>query len=272
LTPAAELAALLGTRARPEAFAARHEAVAVRSLWTACVEACRHLAGTAARAAPAPEFHRELLLSRGDEDANDLVHATLIPLCAAFLDRGQSQWSMPDRDRGFFNAWRTVMLAGRSIRPGWLSQLGARLRRYEGDRVDAEELVLELLAELGVEDEECEAFIEHTLQQLPGFAGMFARLEVAPGPIGRSRARVALIDFLAVRLMLDLFAFQDIAQRLGHRGPVAQLRRHCAGLPRIARCRPGVRTTRRGRCSCWRSTRGWRRRRSARRGASTSTR
>lgn len=234
LTPAAELAALLGTRARPEAFAARHEAVAVRSLWTACVEACRHLAGTAARAAPAPEFHRELLLSRGDEDANDLVHATLIPLCAAFLDRGQSQWSMPDRDRGFFNAWRTVMLAGRSIRPGWLSQLGARLRRYEGDRVDAEDLVLELLAELGVEDEECEAFIEHTLQQLPGFAGMFARLEVAPGPIGRSRARVALIDFLAVRLMLDLFAFQDIGQRLGHRGPVAQLRRHCAGLPRIA--------------------------------------
>jgi uncharacterized protein YbcC (UPF0753/DUF2309 family) len=234
LTPAAELAALLGTRARPEAFAARHEAVAVRSLWTACVDACRHFDGTESRAR-APGFHREALLACGDEDTNELVHATLIPLCGVFLDRGQSHWSMPDRERGFFSAWMSVMLAGRSIRPGWLAQLGARLRGYQGRQADAEEVVLELLVELGVEAGECERFIEHTLLQLPGFAGMFARLEQAPGPIGRSRARVALIDFLAVRLVLDLFAFQDIGKRLGHRAPVAELRRFCAGLPRIAR-------------------------------------
>ncbi len=234
LTPAAELAALLGARARPEAFAARHEAVAVRSLWTACVDACRHLEGTVRRAELVPEFHREALLACGDEDANELVHASLIPLCGVFLDRGQSHWSMPDRERGFFGAWMGVMLAGRSVRPGWLSQLGARLRGYQVREVDAEGVVLELLAELGVEADECERFVEHTLLQLPGFAGMFARLEQAPGPIGRSRSRVALIDFLAVRLVLDLFAFQDIGRRLGHRGPVAELRRFCAGLPRVA--------------------------------------
>ena len=233
-SPADELAALLGARARPEAFAARHQAVAVRSLWTACVAACRHLDGSPRVGATRHEFIREALLAVSDEDANDLVHATLIPLCAAFLDRGQSHWSMPDREQGLFRAWQSVKLAGRSIRPGWLSQLGKRLRDYQARKVDGEDAVLELLEELGVADDERERFIERTLLQMPGWAGMFARLETAPGPIGRSRARVALVDFLAVRLNLDLFAYRDIARRLGHRGPVAEIRAFCARLPRIA--------------------------------------
>ncbi|HEY0134076.1 MAG TPA: putative inorganic carbon transporter subunit DabA, partial [Nannocystis sp.] len=234
LSPAAELAALLGARARPEAFMARHEAVALRSLWTACVDACRHLEGTVRREDDAPLLPREALLSVSDEDADDLVHATLVPLCAAFLDRGQSHWSMPDRELGFFRAWLGVMLTGRSVRPGWLSELGPRLAKYQERRVEGEDVVLELFAELGIPEAEQERFIERTLLRLPGFAGMFARLETAPGPIGRSRARVNLIDFLAVRLLLDLFAFQDIARRLGHHGPVAEIRRFCAHLPRIA--------------------------------------
>lgn len=233
-TPAAELATLLGARAKPGAFAARHQAVAVRSLWTACVAACSHLDGSPQVGAGAPEFIREALLAVSNEDANDLVNSMLIPLCAAFLDRGQSHWSMPDREQGFFRAWLSVKLAGRSIRPGWLSQLGKRLRDYRARQVDGEDVVLEVLGELGVAESEQGRFIEHTLQQMPGWAGMFARLETAPGPIGRSRARVSLVDFLAVRLTLDLFAFRDIARRLGHRGAVAEIRSFCATLPRIA--------------------------------------
>jgi len=230
-TPMAELAALLGTRARPEAFAARHEAVAVRALWTACVDACRHLDGAPQPGPAAPEFHRELLRACSNEDANDLVHTTLIPLCAAFLDRGQSHWSMPGRELGFFHAWRSVMLAGHSVRPGWLRALRARLQGWAERGLEAEAVVLELLTELGVGVAEQDLFLEQTLQQLRGWAGMFARLEAAPGG---SAARVRLVDFLAVRLTLDVFAFQDIAGRLGHRGPVAQVPGWCAAQPRIA--------------------------------------
>ena len=236
-TPMAELGALLGARARPEAFAARHEAVAVRALWTACVDACRHLDGARQPGPEAPEFHRELLLACSDEDANDLVHTTLIPLCASFLDRGQSHWSMPGRELGFFHAWRSVLLAGHSVRPGWLRGLRRRLQAWEERGLEAEAVVLELLAELGLADDEQDLFIERTLLQLRGWAGMFARLEAAPVPPGRSGARARLVDFLAVRLTLDLFAFQDIARRLGHRGPVAEVRALCARLPRIAPAR-----------------------------------
>lgn len=231
--PMAELGALLGARARPEAFAARHEAVAVRALWTACVDACRHLDGAPVGRARPPEFHRELLLACSDEDANDLVHATLIPLCAAFLDRGQAHWPMPGREHGFLRAWCRVLLAGHSVRPGWLRGLRARLQGWEARGLEAEAVVQELLAELGVAPAEQDLFLERTLLQLRGWAGMFARLEAAPGAEGRAGPRVALVDFLAVRLTLDLFAFQDIGARLGHRGPVAGLRALCGRLPRI---------------------------------------
>ena len=162
-TPVAELTALLGDRLRVEAFAERNESVAVRSLWTACVDACAHYDGMPVIGARTLWTHRELLRACTDEDANELVHATIIPLCAAFLDRGQSHWSMPDRADGFFQAWLRVKLAGVSIRPGWLAGMSDRLREWQGRKVTAEDVVLELLAELGVEPDEYEAYIERTL-------------------------------------------------------------------------------------------------------------
>jgi hypothetical protein len=232
--PVGELAALLGAKVLPEAFAGRREAVAVRALWTACVDACAHHDGEVSPEARPPEWAREHLLACSHEDANDLVHPTLIPVCAAFLDRGLSMWSMPDREHGFFKAWLAVMSAGRSVRPGWLSRLGTCLADWQSRRLDAEDVVLELLARLGVAPADFERYLEHTVLQLPGWAGMFARLEHTPGPIGRSRARIALVDFLAVRLTLDMFAFQDIAARLGHRGEVAEIPAFCRRLPRIS--------------------------------------
>ena len=229
-----ELAALLGARPRRDAFPPRREAVAVRALWTACVDACKHHDAQPQPTVRPSRFFRELLLATSDEDSNELVHATLIPLCASFLDRGQSHWSMPDREKGFFQAWMRMKLAGRSIRPGWLFALGARLADWQSRGTEAEDAVLELLAELGIADDEIDEFVETTLLQLPGWAGMFTRLQTAPGPIGRSRARIDLIDYLAVRLALDRFAFEDIAGRLGFRGAVANIRLFCAGLPRIA--------------------------------------
>ena len=233
-TPVAELSALLGDRLRPVAFVERRESVAVRALWTACVAACKHYEGMPLLGARRLWTHRELLRACSDEDANELVHPVLIPLCAAFLDRGQSHWSMPDREKGLFQAWLQLERTGASIRPGWLSGLGKRMQAWQARDATAEDVAAELLVELGVEGDEVAAYVERTLLQLPGWAGIFYRLESAPGPIGRSSARIELVDFLAVRLCLDLFAFRDIARRLGHAGPAAQIRSHCAALPHIA--------------------------------------
>ncbi|MBZ5713812.1 DUF2309 domain-containing protein [Nannocystis pusilla] len=233
-TPVGELTALLGDRLHAAAFAERREPVAVRALWTACVEACAHYTGMPVLGARKLWTHRELLRACSDVDANDLVHPVLIPLCAAFLDRGQSQWAMPDRADGFFLAWLRVKQAGLSIRPGWMLGADRRMRDWLTRGVTAEDAALEVLAELGVGPDEVETYVERTLLQLPGWSGMFHRLERAPGPIGRSRAKIELLDFLAVRLTYDLYAFRDIARQLGHHGPASAIRSACARLPQIA--------------------------------------
>jgi uncharacterized protein YbcC (UPF0753/DUF2309 family) len=216
----------------------RIEAVAVAALWTACREV-RSSAALPPPPTPAPpRSPRDSLLAIGHEDPDDLVHPILIPLCAAFLDRGQSHWPMPERDAGFFRAWCRLGTSGLAVRPAWLSRLGKQLRRWLAAGTTAEQAVLELLAELAVPADRINDFIEHTVLRLPGWAGMFHRLESAPGPLGRSPARVALLDFVAVRLTLDVFAYRDVAARLGYGGALKDLGAFCAGRPRLLQATP----------------------------------
>lgn len=230
-----------GDRASDAAPDATLEAAALGALWAACRELTADLhdrdGSPPAAATTTGPFPRDQLLAIGAEDPADLVHPVLIPLCAAFLDRGQSHWTMPDRGEGFFQAFRHVLSAGYAVRPAWERGLGRRMRRSTQRRLDGETTVLELLDELGIRDDEIEPFVQRTLLQLPGWAGMFRRLEDAPGPpvsTGRSHPRVALVDFLAVRLSLDVLAWADVAARLGFRRPLRELPAFCAAQPRLA--------------------------------------
>jgi len=82
----------------------------VGALWAACQEltAMVHVPGPSATG---PMFFREPLLRLSGEDPCELVHQTLIPLAAAFLDRGEAQWTMPDRMQGFYLVWEDIMTA-----------------------------------------------------------------------------------------------------------------------------------------------------------------
>lgn len=236
LDPFAKLSALLGQRVDDlkTAFDADPELLSVRALWTACIQACEHLEGTPAADAETPRFFRDLLQNVGGDDPVAPVHEVLIPLCGSFLDRGLSYWPMPDRNRGFFRAWLEVSTEGTGVRPSWAAGLDRRLADWKKRDVEAEDAIVELLAELGIDDDELDDFIEHTLLLLPGWAGMFSRLTTAPSPLGRTPARVRLIDFLAVRLTLDVLVYREFAARLGYRGPAAGIREHCRGLAPLA--------------------------------------
>lgn len=200
------------------------EATAVRRLWAACQQATASLPRTTEAPPRHPQFPRDLLFGVGNEDPNELVHPVLIPLCAAFLDRGQSSWAMPDREEGFFVAWRRVLAAGHAVRPAWEADLGKRVRKAERQHEDAAHAVLDVLDELGIANHELADFVEHTLLLLPGWAGLFRRMEGAPGPTGRSHPKIMLIDFLAVRMWLDVLAYRDLGKQLGHHGPLRELR------------------------------------------------
>lgn len=217
---------------------------AVACLWEAARQVARRRerrsALQSAPVDPTTLLPRASVLRVTADDPDNLVVPILTTFAAAFLDRGQSHWSMPDREEGFFVAFRRVLGAGHAVRPAWQSDLGTLLRHWEATHVESEDVVISVMDDMAVEPEERADFIRDTLLRLPGWAGMFRRLEQAPPAASRSAPRIRLVDFLAVRLCLDRLALAEIGRRLGHAGPLRSLRLYCAGLPSISHPeRPG---------------------------------
>lgn len=207
--------------------------LASSDLWKVCTERASFRKEDRASTSLPLVWPRDLLLAAGGEDPNDLVHPLLTQLAGAFLDRGQSQWPMPDREHGFLVAVRRVLGAGHAVRPSWLASLGLRLRAWEARKATAEQVIDEMLEEINIQPKEREAFLEMTSQMLPGWTGMFRRLEVSPLPTGRTEAKVRLADFFAVRLCLDALALHEMARRLGYHEKLRGLRGYLASLPRL---------------------------------------
>ena len=225
-----ELARLSG-RALERALARWGERLAVRALWAGCVALGRR-PSVPARAArrSGPSFVRDALYLASHEDPAERVHAALIPICGAFLDRGQATWPMPGREDGLFAVWLRLGRSRAIVRPQWCEPFLPRLSEWAARGVDAHQAVAELLELLGVPAAGWSGFIEEVLLQLPGWAGMFARLERA-SPGG---AKVRLVDLLAVRLLLDVASWTDAAARLGYDGPVRGLLAAAASMPALA--------------------------------------
>jgi uncharacterized protein len=154
--------------------------------------------------------HRDALCRLGARDVDDVVHAELIRLSSAFLDHGQALQGMPARERGFLGAAAQLVVLGAPEPtgcPGVANDLRAVARHGRGWR----EVLEETLAALGVPDDAVEEFLLHTALALPGWTGMFARLETHPeehaggGP-------VSLGEFLAVRLLHERRAIEQAAR------------------------------------------------------------
>ncbi|MEF8814230.1 MAG: DUF2309 domain-containing protein [Halovenus sp.] len=128
------------------------------------------------------------------EMATDRVDVVLTKWLAAFLNQGKAHWSMPDRERGFYVAVRSVARYDREIPDR------ERLADLPAEPVTAIE---ELLADHP--DGEWPAIFEHHLAALPGWTG-FIKQRSANGDAWQSAHPITLPGYLAVRLALtDLF-------------------------------------------------------------------
>lgn len=192
------------------------EAFVLNYLWRACCDGVRMAIGSNdAQPAGSKSFvrHRDLLMEAGGEDADLLVHETLIRFCAAFLDQGFADWKLPNRDLGLFNAF--LRQHADSVAPTrWFRAVRRECRRLRDGKTGALESIDESLKLLGVSDLEQEEFITQSLLALRGWAGMVWQMESnaewAPHPAPRD----SLIEFLAIRLMLDRIAVQLVASDL----------------------------------------------------------
>jgi uncharacterized protein YbcC (UPF0753/DUF2309 family) len=198
---------------RPQDWTAHQwEAFTVHLLWEVCNIAVQRSARRDGSATP-PVRHRDALLAASGRDSDELVHDVLVRFCSEFLDQGFAQWPLLDRERGFYAAFLALYGQSGAVLPRWMRGLPAELRRLRANGVDPLACIAESLEVLGVSPSQRPQFIEQSLLALRGWAGMIWQLEsaiewaVRPAPPG------SLVEFLAIRLLLDRWAVAHVAEQ-----------------------------------------------------------
>lgn len=164
-------------------------------------------------ALPAPRRHAEALRRLGAPDPDAVVHPELVRLSAGFLDQGQARDVLPGREQGFLAAVAALYAAGEGAPRG---ARGVERALADVDRTPhaSRTVVRSALDALAVPEDAHEAYVLATLLALPGWAGMFARLERHPEERVDAVAP-ALEEFLAVRLLFDVAAARESARAAG---------------------------------------------------------
>jgi uncharacterized protein YbcC (UPF0753/DUF2309 family) len=200
------------------------EAFTLQTLWRVC---CSGVSGVPpfTPVPPVPVRHRKLLLDATGMDSDLLVHEVLIRFCAAFLDQGLAPWKLPYRDDGFYLSFCTLYGLAGGPREAWLRGLDRELLRLQEEGVGPLASIHESLTLLGVAEEERADFIAFTLLALRGWTGMMRQIEVRGDRVVQPVAEGSLVEFLAIRLLLDRWALAYSArQAFGYTGPLSRLR------------------------------------------------
>ncbi len=200
------------------------ETFALQALWRV---ACDGAARVPAEAAPpaADVRHRDLLLAATGIDTDVRVHELLIRFCAAFLDQGFARWPLPKRDDGFLRSFCAMYRRAEGPPDRWLRGLPAELARLDDGRVHPLDSVRESLDALGVPPSEWEAYVSATLLALRGWGGMIWQVEQRGDAVAHPIPKGSLVEFLAVRLVLERLAVAYAAwEGLGYTGPLSGVR------------------------------------------------
>lgn len=200
------------------------EAFTLQALWHICVDGSSNVEpGVTSKFVT---NHRELIRQVTLEDLDLLLNELLIPFCAAFTDQGFAQWTLPDRDAGFYRAFVELYHRPGGTPDAWQQHVPAELSRLRSAGIGPLESLVESLDLLGVDDVELDDFIIKELLALRGWAGMLHQMEVRGDRVPTPVPAGTLLEYLAVRLVLERIALTKVAhEKLNYDGPLDQLRK-----------------------------------------------
>lgn len=225
---AAVIGPRLGVRVRAQALSRllvrSPEAAVVSALW----EACRRLAALAGEAKTGTPRDRALRAS--DEEVCARVHPLLARTCAAYFGPG----ALPDRALGLYRCARRALADSHAdAAEAWLREAAAVFRSQAARGLDAAQALRESLAALGVPVAARGRFLRRAAQALPGWSGLIWRLARHPKERPAGAPTASLMDFLAVRLVLERAARAAAAR--GTPGPAGGEADEDAALARTYR-------------------------------------
>lgn len=153
-------------------------------------------------------IHREYFL-----DTDGMVHEILIPLLSAYLDQGLAYWPLSVGQEGLYATLRQVLVDFPLSGSGMQKILRSLALEDKKRGRNAEQSLLNSLAELGYSTEQWEAYLRERALALPGFTGLIAKLQREPELAPKKCPPVALLDLFALRLLMEraalLTVFQD---------------------------------------------------------------
>ena len=205
----------------------RWESLSLRLLWLVIRSGVvRHPLRQAGHTHHKPIRMAALLKEITGTEVDERVNEILIRFCASFLDQDFAVWSLPERDKGFLHAFKNIYQEPAMVTPKWF-----KLALREIDQISSSLVSIgNSLNELGVSESEFEDYIASTLLALRGFAGMIWQMETRGDRVSRSAPKGSLIDYLAVRLILEKYASLELAHKeLGSNVPLGALRKKLAG-------------------------------------------
>ena len=152
---------------------------------------------------------RGLLKRLTGHDILDDYRPVLLRHLGSFLDQGVASWHQPDREKGFFAAWKQSAYAD-MVRfdpelPDWQDELDSLPD-------DPLEVVMWELDHLGLDEAQWADYLQRLALELPGWSGMFLWLHEHPGYEGM-RQPVNMMDYLAVRMVLERLYAQRLTRR-----------------------------------------------------------
>jgi len=105
------------------------------------------------------------VLDKDNKKVIDTVDYHIIKWCKLYFDDAQSGWTMPNRERGLFSAWKRLVKHD----PALTKSQRLRLKNLPSH---PEALIKVVLSKLQITEEQTQTYFENHLLSLPGWAGM----------------------------------------------------------------------------------------------------
>ncbi|MDH5445883.1 MAG: DUF2309 domain-containing protein [Gammaproteobacteria bacterium] len=178
-------------------------------------EAEKLLSHTLGRVGPELTIRDVLHLLTG-QDLLEEIRPALIRHLSAYLDQGMAAWHHPQRQLGFYASWKQSALQDMTWSLDNMSEITDELNHLPND---AFETVITELKLIGIPEKHWPQYLERLALELPGWSGMFLWRSQNPGYESLLPEHVDMMDYLAVRLILERLYARRICRDQWSIGP-----------------------------------------------------
>ena len=133
-------------------------------------------------------------------DVREDLHQDLLRQVAGYLDQGVAFWHSATVAEGFYQVWRRNAFQDLNWVFEEMSDWRSHLESLPDDPIET--IVMEL-RRLGLRQEKWADYLQQLALELPGWSGMFLWRHQHPGAPGTESVRVEMVDYLAVRIVLE---------------------------------------------------------------------